>query len=344
MSSGQPILPPARGPLTTSLFAHLRRDPHEVPPLPPSGEDPLTGDDFQLALYCCYELHYQGFADVAEEWEWEPSLLAARRRLERHFERRLVEEVGPVGTVVDAELALRETIEGFSGPSLSRHMADHGTLDQFREFAVHRSAYQLKEADPHTWAIPRLRGAAKASLIEIQLDEYGSGVEQDMHASLFGTTMDLLGLDSTYGAYLHALPGCTLATTNLISMFGLHRRWRGALAGHLAVFETTSVGPMSRYAEALRRLGVDRHSERFYDVHVAIDGHHEVVACKGLVGGLAAAEPALAEDIVFGARALMAVEDRFARTLLEVWATGGSALLVPLARDAPCAAVPDPCP
>ena len=330
MTSHRRPLPPARGPLTASLFEHLRLAPHEVPPLPGSDEDPLTGHDFQLALYCCYELHYQGFADVGDDWEWEPSLLAARRHLERAFERRLVEEIGPVGEVDDAELAVRETIDRFAGPSLSQHMAEQGTLEHFREFAVHRSAYQLKEADPHTWAIPRLRGTAKASLVEIQLDEYGRGAEADMHASLFETTMQRLGLDATYGAYLPALPGATLATTNLVSLFGLHRRWRGALAGHLAVFETTSVAPMTRYARALRRLGVDRDSERFYDVHVAIDAHHEIVACKGLVGGLAADEPALAGDIVFGARALMAVEDRFARTLLDAWEAGESSLLVGL--------------
>ena len=56
--------------------------------------------------------------------------------------------------------------------------------------------------------------------------------------------MRALGLDPTYGAYLDALPGTTLATVNLITLFGLHRRWRGALVGNLAVYEMTSVVPM----------------------------------------------------------------------------------------------------
>ncbi|MDP9387656.1 MAG: iron-containing redox enzyme family protein [Actinomycetota bacterium] len=328
-----PALPPARGPITAQLFEHLAQEPHDVPPLPGTDEDPLTGDDLHLALYCCYELHYQGFAGVADGWEWEPTLLDARRRLERAFERRLVDEVGLVAAVADVgdvEVAVRAVIEGFDGPSLSRHMLEQGTLAQFREFAVHRSAYQLKEADPHTWAIPRLRGAAKAALVEIQFDEYGGGVEAEMHSTLFATTMDLLGLDTTYGAYLHLLPGTTLATVNLVSMFGLHRRWRGALAGHLAVFETTSVGPMGRYAGALRRLGVGAEAERFYDVHVVVDGHHEVVACTGLAGGLAAAEPETAGDIVFGAAALTLVEGRFARHLLAAWEAGATSLRSPL--------------
>ena len=333
-------LPPCRGPLTAHLFPHLQAPPHHVPPLPATDEDVLAGDDLQLALYCCYELHYQGFADVDDGWEWEPSLLAARSQLEQAFERRLRDEVGPLEDSADVEAGLRAVIDAGSGRSLSGYLQDDGSLEQLREFAAHRSAYQLKEADPHTWAIPRLRDGAKAALVEIQADEYGGGVESEMHATLFATTMDLLGLDSRYGSYLPLLPGPTLATTNLVSLFGLHRRWRGALVGHLAVFEMTSVGPMSRYAAALARHGLDDAAARFYDVHVAIDGHHEVVASKQLAGGLAAAEPELIGDILFGAKALMEVEGRFSRHLLEAWEGGSTSLRSPL--PAVEAADPDP--
>ena len=69
---------------------------------------------------------------------------------------------------------------------------------------MHRSAYQLKEADPHSWALPRLTGAPKAAMVEIQADEYGGGDVERMHSALFAKTMDRLGLDATYGAYLIA--------------------------------------------------------------------------------------------------------------------------------------------
>jgi hypothetical protein len=64
------------------------------------------------------------------------------------------------------------------------------------EFIVHRSAYQLKEADPHSWALPRLTGRPKAAMVEIQADEYGGGDAGRMHAALFAKPMDGLGLDS----------------------------------------------------------------------------------------------------------------------------------------------------
>ena len=319
--------PRPRGPLSAHVLEHLLQAPHHVPPAPSGDDDPLWGDDAQLALYCCYELHYRSFSGVDDGWEWEPSLLALRRDLETGFERRLEDEIGAVGSSGDIEADLRRTIAGGNGPSLSAYLEERGTLDEMREFSIHRSAYQLKEADPHTWAIPRLGGGPKAALIEIQLDEYGGGVEPAMHSSLFARSMETLGLDSTYGAYLDRLPGTTLATTNVISLFGLHRRRRGALIGHLAAFEATSVTPMARYQGALRRLDVGPAAQEFYEVHVAADAHHEVVAFQHMAGGLARAEPELTTDIVFGARAMMLVEEHFARHLLESWNGGTSSLL-----------------
>jgi hypothetical protein len=205
-------------------------------------------------------------------------------------------------------------------------MEEHGTLRQMREFAVHRSAYQLKEADPHTWALPRLEGPAQATMAAIQYDEYGSGRAEHRHSELFRNTLCGLGLDDTYGAYLDLIPGITLATVNLMSMFGLHRRWRGALLGHLAAFEMTSVVPMGRYSRALGRLGIPDDARRFYEVHVVADAEHQHMAGT-MVDAFAAAHPHLAGDVVFGARSLFALEERFASHLLDAWQSGRTSLL-----------------
>jgi hypothetical protein len=166
-------------------------------------------------------------------------------------------------------------------------------------------------------------------MVEIQHDEYGRGRAADMHSALFGTTIAALGLDPTYGAYLDRLPGATLATVNLASMFGLHRRWRAALVGHLAVFEMTSVGPMERYSRALARLGIGPEGRRFYDVHVEADVRHGVIALERMVAGLIEAEPHLGADLLFGAAAVLLVERRFSRHLLNSWSSGRSSLLRP---------------
>ncbi len=331
--SGLPnALPSPRGPISEKLLDHLGRPVHELSPLPLTDADPLFDHDTAFALYLCYELHYQGLPDVDEAWEWEPTLLHERRRLEHDLERRLVQLVGPVPIGVSRdrtvdELTRLSTAEG--GRSLSAHMVERGTLEQMREFAVHRSAYQLKEADPHTWGIPRLAGRAKAALVDIQRGEYGDGVAADVHATLFAEVMEELGLDPTYGHYLDRLPGITLSTCNLVSLFGLHRGWRAALVGHLALFEMCSVGPMGRYSAALERLGLGPRATRFYEQHVIADERHGVVALHDMAARLVEQEPFLGGEVVFGARCLTAVEGLFTEHLLSAWDAAESSLLPP---------------
>jgi len=143
--------------------------------------------------------------------------------------------------------------------------------------------------------------------------------------------MAAVGLDPAYGTYLDVVPGVTLATVNLMSLLGLHRRLRGAIVGHLALFEMTSSVPNRRYAAGLRRLGIDtRAATEFFDEHVEADAVHEAVAAVDLAGGLARQEPALARDILWGASALVAVEGRWARRLMGAWERGASSLRTPL--------------
>src|SRR5689334_5796011 len=85
-------LPSPRGILTAALLPALR----DTAPLP---VDELVGlvrdadgsgttvenDDVHTALWVAYQLHYTGFDDVDDRWEWEPDLLRVRRALEDRF-------------------------------------------------------------------------------------------------------------------------------------------------------------------------------------------------------------------------------------------------------------------
>ena len=329
-----PRLPRPRGDFSEWLLDELRRPPHALStsPLIPA-QDALAGEDLHLSLYACYELHYRGLDGVDERWEWEPSLLALRARMEGIFEEGLTEAVGPARATVGAEemdVALREIISADEGPSLSRFVEREATLEQFLEFVVHRSAYQLKEADPHSFALARLHGPPKAAMVEIQADEYGGGRPERMHAQLFADTMEALGLDCEYGAYIDHIPAYTLATVNLMSLLGLHRRRRGAIVGHLAAFEMTSSLPNRRYAEGLRRLGFGAPATAFYDEHVEADAVHENLAAVDLAGGLARQDPDVTADILWGARALIELERRSGERMLAAWEAGEGSLLVAL--------------
>lgn len=295
---------------------------------PPPSVDPW-GEDLQLALSLCYELHYRSFAGVDDTLEWDPDLLRFRGRLESQFLAALRYGVAG-GDDVDAALEAL-LVSPVSGVGPSWHLVERGERWQLREYVVHRSIYHLKEADPQAWVIPRLDGQAKASLVTIEHDEYGAGRAERLHANLFARMMLDLDLDPSYGRYLDIVPALTLATVNAMSMFGLHRVLRGALIGQFAGVEITSSPGSARMAAAVEALnGQVPGASGFYAEHVEADAVHEQLVRRGVIADLLAREPHLAADLVFGIQADALLEDRLACHLVTAWASGRSSLLRPL--------------
>lgn len=318
-------LPRERGPLSAAVLALLRGTPGELPGV---GDADPAGEDLQLALYCCYELHYRGFAEVDDELEWDPALLAFRRELERVFLAALRSETAP-GTDVVAEVDAL-LVEPVDAVGVTQHLRREGELWQLREYVAHRSIYHLKEADPQAWAIPRLAGAAKVGLVTVEHDEYGAGDPARMHARLFASMMVELGLSDRYGDYVDWVSAPTLAEVNFMSLCGLHRSLRGALIGQFAVVELTSSPASDRLVRAMRRLGCGPTAIDFYSEHVEADAVHEQIIRRSVLDPLLAAEPKLAADVVFGIRASVSLADRFSAALLGPWARGESTVRQPL--------------
>lgn len=331
---GVPFSP--RGPLGAAVLEHLTA--HE-----PSGDLAATAvaavdrarsiaedDDIQLALFALYANAYGSLDALRADREYDPRILAARAILEDAFEADVRARVevpdAPTATADAVARALFEMTAADAGPSLSRHLWKKATLEHAREFLIQRSIYTLREADPHSWAIPRLRGRAKAALVEIQSDEYGGGRPERVHAAMFARSMRGAGLDDTYGAYVDAVPAVTLAAHNLMSMFGINRRLVGAIVGHLAAFEMTSSIPNRKYADGLRRLGFGDDVTAYFDEHVEADAVHEQIAGRDMAGALAEDRPDLLPDILFGAAACLAVDEWVGAHILDAWTRGDSSL------------------
>lgn len=323
-------MPPARGPVSGPVAAYLTG----AGPLPRHEEiagAAVYGDDLQLALYLCYELHYRGFAGVAADREWDPELLRTRAALEHRFLTALRADAPVHDSVEDALAEL--LVEPVDGTGVTHYLRDEGTLWQLREYAAQRSLYHLKEADPHAWVLPRLWGRAKAAMAAVEFDEYGGGRPDRVHARLFADLMTDLGLDTAYGHYLAAASAEVLATVNLMSLFGLHRELRGALVGHFAAVEVTSSPGSRRLAEAMRRTGAGPAAAHFYDEHVEADAVHEQVVRHEVIGGLLDEEPHLASDVAFGIDTTVHLEDRLADRLLTDWRRGRTSLHAPLTSE-----------
>ncbi|MQY02219.1 iron-containing redox enzyme family protein [Actinomadura macrotermitis] len=320
-----PALPRPRGPLSEAVITALRHDPAGPVPAWPrtEGADPF-GEDLQLALYTCYELHYRGFDTVDPDWEWNPGLLGFRAGMEQPFLAALRAGV-PGGDDVEAVLG-ELLVEDLDARGVSHHLKDDGQWWQMREYIVHRSLYHLKEADPHAWLIPRLQGQAKASLVAVEFDEFGGGRWERLHARLFAHLMEAAGLDARYLGYIDAVPAEALAPVTMMSLFGLHRALRGAMVGHFAAAEITTAPSAHRLALALQRMGADPACAVFFTEHIEADAVHEQVLRRDVIGDLLAREPGLAADVVFGVQATGLLEDRLGEHLLASWRAGRSSL------------------
>ncbi|MFF0476400.1 iron-containing redox enzyme family protein [Streptomyces sp. NPDC004284] len=322
-------LPGARGEVSGAVRSRLLGGgPASLPGAATVARCSPYGEDLQLALHLCYELHYQGFARVPDGLEWDPGLLGVRALLEHRFESALRHDCRDRPDVDEALAAL--LVEPSDGSGVSHFLTSRGESWHLREYAALRSVHQLREADPHLWVVPRLRGRAKAAMAAVEYDEYGCGRAERMHSQLYADLMSGLGLDPSYGRYTDAVGAELLAASNLMSLFGLHRRLRGALVGHFAVLETTSPPAASRIAAAMRRTGAGPAAERYFDEHVEADAVHEQLVRREVVNGLLDDEPDLAPDVSFGIAATCLVEDRFSTHTVNAWSRGESALRTPL--------------
>jgi hypothetical protein len=318
------LLPQPRGSLSESVLDQLRRFPDRPVDLPtdPDAVVPDDHDDAAATLWVRHELHHRGFDDVDAAMEWHPALAAVRHRLDGDLEQTLrrrfpgaPEVADPADPASFAE-AFFGWVAGHDGRSLAGHVHRHADEEQVLELLRWRSVYHLKEADPTTWVLPRLPAAAQAALAEVLYDEYGAGAPERVHRALFARAMAACGLSPEHGAYVDDAPAEVLEQNVAMTLFGLHRRLRGAAVGHFAAFEATSSLPSRRLAIGFERLGMPQELVDYYTEHVEADAVHEQLAVRSLAGALVAEEPDLLDDVFLGAFSCLDLEDRVAGRFL----------------------------
>ena len=287
------------------------------------GADPLD-HDLQLALFVLNELHFAGWVGVDDDMEWNPAVTAMRRSLTDEFERRLRHTLPASSCSPVAEV--RRLLD-LPGPSVSRYLRDHGTVEQVRESMILRSAYQSKEADPHTFAVPRFSGPTKRVFTELQSGEYGVGHRRS-HAELFGDALVGLDLDPTPNAHVDACTGPALAISNLVTLGAMQRRLRGVVLGQLSLFEMGSVIPNQRMVDCCDRLDLDERVRLFFHVHVLADTEHQVMVEASFLVEYPRIDPKQVDNLLLGMRARSLIDHALARNAVPSWQRHRGALSV----------------
>ena len=242
-------LPQPRGPVSEALFAGLRSRRTRARPAGRRRSIPRISSSRCTAATSCTTA---GSRASTTRGSGSRRCSRSARELERRFEAELLELVGPPGRAAGPARDRRAAARADAG----RRRAVGLDLHRARGDAPSRCSSSWSTARPTSSRRPtRTRGRCRGCRASrrrrwsrCRPTSTATGAPEDIHAELFARAMDAVGLDSTYGAYLDQIPGVTLATVNLMSLFGLHRRLRGAIVGHLALFEMTSSVPNRRYA------------------------------------------------------------------------------------------------
>lgn len=206
-------------------------------------------------------------------------------------------------------------------PTWGEFIRESISLEQLKQIVINRSLFFLREPDPWIFAVPKLRGIAKAGLIDLMLDEYGWGKLDHMHSSVYARLMEALELQSEIDHYEAAADWRFLATLNHQWMLGLNPELNNRLLGTIYLTEADSPGAMTNYLAAWARLGIDDPDVlRFYEIHVSADENHRDVALHEVVLPVCEANPDAAKDVargIFDARTLEADFAAGLRALFE---------------------------
>ena len=277
-------------------------------------------EDAAIALWSLYELSYRGFDDVDDGLEWEPGVLALRRRLERDLEDRLRGPLPPAGD----DRAVRGGVVRLHRRS-RRALARGARAAERHRRAGARPAAAALDLPPQGGRPDRVGGApasrrAKAALVELLYDEYGAGDPNRLHAHLFaqghGGRRAAGGVRRVRrrGAGSRCWSRTTRCRCSDCTGAGAARPW--------------VTWPRSRRPARCRRGGWPRDSSgsasrRSWSGTTPSTSRRTPCTSSSpsaaICGALVEAEPTLADDVFFGAFTCLDLEDRVAGRLLTQW-------------------------
>ncbi|MBN1204941.1 MAG: iron-containing redox enzyme family protein [Myxococcaceae bacterium] len=152
-----------------------------------------------------------------------------------------------------------------------------------RMFLIQVAPDFLSEASQMARALPGNFGPVHSELTKIFIDEFGYGVFQHKHSTLFERTLESVGLNSRVHAYYYwYLPSSLLMTSYFHWITSNKPRWF-EYVGALYWIEAVVPHFNRQFSKLLKaQFGQDTDTE-YFDEHVGIDLHHRRMALDKLI-------------------------------------------------------------
>jgi hypothetical protein len=126
-------------------------------------------------------------------------------------------------------------------------------------------------------------GTVQSELFKIAIDDYGYGVHQAKHSTLFENTLATCGLSADAHAYWHFYLTGSLALNNYYHYVCRdHAKFFRAI-GAVAVGESLFAHTCRKFSEMLRAVFGGKVDTYYFDEHYHIDAHHGRMAVENVV-------------------------------------------------------------
>ncbi|OJH38583.1 iron-containing redox enzyme family protein [Cystobacter ferrugineus] len=141
----------------------------------------------------------------------------------------------------------------------------------------------LSEASQMARALPGNFGPVHSELMKIFIDEFGYGVHQSKHSTLFEETMASVGLSPrVHTHYYWYLPTSLLMTSYFHWITASKTRWF-EYVGALYWIEAVVPHGNRQFSKLLKKFFGPNVNTRYFDEHVGIDLHHRRMAFDKLI-------------------------------------------------------------
>ena len=213
-----------------------------------SPENRLSGEQIRATL----ERHVFGFLDteIDASGKWSQTDMIA------YFDWRL-------GAVANSESAVAKAV-----------LSAHNPQDAATTFLIQLASDFLTEASAMARNLLGNYGPALSELFKVLIDEYGYGVHQTKHSTLFQQTLSSRGLSPHVHAYWQFYLASSLALTNYFHYVAKNHENFFRYLGALYYSERSLVYATRHQSEMLRAVWGDQVDTKYFDEHSHIDQHH----------------------------------------------------------------------
>jgi len=211
-----------------------------------------------------------------------------RPALETHVFGFLEKEVAVTGawTVDGLSLYLRSLVEAHEQSQLELASAILSSREPEKNaisFLIQLASDFLTEASATARNVLGKYGPIQSELFKIAIDDYGYGVHQAKHSTLFENTLVSCGLSTHAHAYWQFYLGSSLALANYYHYVSRDHSKFFRCLGAIAYAEAMFAHTCKQVSEMLRAIFGSRVDTHYFDEHGHIDAHHGRMAFDNLV-------------------------------------------------------------